>query len=199
MDSSERLDEGEKCLVSQQRRARKLIGQSAKPTWEDFKVYLDDHHRVGTIGVVLAADNTAVGSGEWDYSKLVWDSDDGATLFEPHLHLIGGDVGAPTDVGLVLAYQQSRATVQAVDPDLPAEYSSNIYAFMARDLDDVADEVAQNMEAENDEPPYDQDDYPGSDTNSDVPWVQQFSVVTEGSPLGGFQGFKQNVVCLCFH
>ena len=90
---------------SQQRRARKLIGQSAKPTWEDFKVYLDDAHRQGTIGVVMAGDGGAVSSGEWDYSKLVWDSDDGATLFEPYLHLIGGDVGAPTDVGLILAHQ----------------------------------------------------------------------------------------------
>jgi len=175
---------------SQQRRARKLIGKSAKPTWEDFKVYLDDAHRVGTIGTVLAGDGGAVSSGEWDYSKLVWDSDDGATLFEPNLHLIGGDVGAPTDVGLILAYQQSRATVQAVDPDLPADYSSNIYAFMARDLDDVADEVAQNMEVENDEPPYDQDDYPGSDTNSDAAWFQQIATASQGSPIGRIPGFQ---------
>ena len=73
---------------------------------------------------------------------------------------------------------------------MPADYSSNIYAFMARDLDDVADEVAQNMEVENDEPPYDQDDYPGSDTNSDSPWIQQMSVGTIGNPLARMPGFQ---------
>ena len=183
---------------NQQRRARKLIGQSAKPTWEDFKVYLDDTHRGGTIAAVKAGDGASVSPGEWDYSKLVWDSDDGATVFEPHLHLIGGDVGAPTDVGLILNYQKSRATVQSVDPDLPADYSSNIYAFMARDQDDVADEVAQNMEDENDEPPYDQDAYPGGDTNSDAVWLQQFATCSVGNPVARIPGFQAECGLVAF-
>lgn len=175
--------------TSQQRRARKLIGLSAKPTWEDFKVYLDDTHRGGTIGTVLAGDGAAVSSGEWDYSKFVWENDDN-TIEEPYAHLIGGDVGAISDVGLILAYQESRSTVQSPDPDLPADYSNNLYAHMAADLDDVADEVAQNMEDDNDEPPYDQDDYPGSDTNSDAPWLQQIGVASIGQPLGRVPGFQ---------
>jgi len=174
--------------IAQQRRARRLIGQSAKPTWEDFKVYLDDAHRAGTSLGVLAGDGGAVGTGEWDYSKLLYEVDNN-TVYEPYLHLIGGDVSS-TDVSLILAYQESRATVQSPDPDLPADYShGTIYSDMATDQDLVADEVAQNMEDENDEPPYDQDDYPGNDTNSDAPWVQDFGIASSTLPSGVVPGF----------
>ncbi len=173
--------------IAQQRRARRLIGQSAKPTWEDFKVYLDDAHRAGTSLGVLAGDAGAVGTGEWDYSKMCLELDSDA-VEEYYLHLIGGDV-SNTDRALILAYQQSRATVQPEDPDLPAEFSNNLYALMAQDSDAASDEVAQNMEDENDEPPYDHDDYPGSDTNSDAPWLQQFAFASTSVPVGVVPGF----------
>ena len=156
--------------IAQQRRARRLIGQSAKPKWEDFKVYLDDAHRAAGTLAALAGDGGAVGAGEWDYSKIITEADD-ASVIEWYLHLIGGDLSG--DKGLILAYQESRATVQSTDPELPAEYSNNLYSAMAQDQDAVSDEVAQNMEDENDEPPYDLDDYPGTDTNSDSVWPAQ--------------------------
>jgi len=173
--------------IKQQRNARRLIGQSAKPTWEDFKVYLDDDHRAGTISQVIAGDGAYVDSGEWDYSRLIHEADD-ASVDERYMHLIGGDVST-TDWGLILGYQQSRATVQAEDPDLPDQFSTNMYALMAQDVDAVADEVAQNMESQNDEPPYDQDDYPGSDTNSDACWVQEIGMASSFNPIGVVPGF----------
>ena len=173
--------------IAQQRTARRLIGQSAKPTWEDFKVYLDDAHRAGTRLGVLAGDGGAVGTGEWDYSQLIWEADDNS-IDRPYLHLIGGDVST-TDWGLILGYQQSRATVQPEDPDLPDEYSTNMYARLATDENVVADEVANQMEETNDEPPYDQDDYPGSDTNSDSPWIQDFGMASSTNPIGTVPGF----------
>jgi len=173
--------------IAQQRRARRLIGQSAKPTWEDFKVYLDDAHRAGSTLGVLAGDGGAVGTGEWDHSVLHVEAED-HSVTEWYMHLIGGDVGA-TDRGLILGYQESRATVQATDPELPAEYSDNMYSSLADDLDDVAREVADDMEDENDEPPYDHDDYPGSDTNSDAPWLQDLAIASTSVPLGVVPGF----------
>lgn len=138
---------------------RKMIGQSAKPTWEDFKVFYDAAHRAGTTLAV-----PGLSYGEWEYSTFVWEADDNS-IDEVNLHMQGNDVAA-TDAGLVLAYQESRATVNAEDPDLPADYShGNIYAYMATDENAVADEVAQNMEDQNDAPPYDHDDYPGNDSN----------------------------------
>jgi len=173
--------------IAQQRRARRLIGQSAKPTWEDFKVYLDDAHRVATSLGVLAGDGDPVGTGEWDHSVLHVEAEDHAVT-EWYMHLIGGDVST-TDRGLILGYQESRATVQATDPELPAEYSDNMYSSLADDLDDVAREVADDMEDENDEPPYDHDDYPGSDTNSDAPWLQDFAIASTSVPVGVVPGF----------
>jgi len=173
--------------IAQQRRARRLIGRSAKPTWEDFKVYLDDAHRAAGNETLIDLAGDAVGSGEWDYSRLLRELDDDS-IHEYYLHLIGDDV-ANTDRGLILAYQESRATVPAQDPDLPGEYSNNLYASMASDLDLVADEVAQNMEDENDEPPYDHDDYVGNDTNADWPMHQHIAFASVGSPQGVMPGF----------
>jgi len=183
--------------TAQQRRARRLIGGSAKPTWEDFKVYLDDTHRSGTIVDVVAGDDQAVGTGEWEYSALIWEADDNS-IDECRLHLIGGDVST-TDKGLILAYQQSRATVQAEDPDLPNEFNTNLYALMAADQDAVADEVADNMEYRNDEPPYDHDDYPGTDSNSDSPWLQEFGVAAPGQPMATLPGFVAQCGLLRFN
>jgi hypothetical protein len=174
--------------LGQQRNTRAMIGQSAKPTWEDFKVYLDDGNRAGTINAVQAGDSAvgaavAVGAGEWDYSKMVHVDDADASHDEWYLHLVGGNV-ADTDKGLILAYQNSRATVQPADPSLPTEYQSNMYALLAADENVAADEIAQNMEDENDEPPYDHDDYPGNDTNSDWPWHVSAAYASSASPHG---------------
>ncbi len=173
--------------TAQQRRARRLIGQSAKPTWEDFKVYLDDAHRAAGNETLIDLNGDAVGSGEWDYSRLLYEADDNS-IQEWYLHIIGNDIST-TDKGLILGYQESRATVQLNDPELPAEYSNNMYAQMAKDVDDVADEVAQNMEEENDEPPYDQNDYVGNDTNADWPMVQHLACASPGSPVAVMPGF----------
>lgn len=173
--------------LAQQREVRDAIGQSAKPKFEDFKVYLDDAHRTGTSNSVLAGDAGAVQTGDWDYSKLVY-VDTGGTDREPVMHLIGPDV-SNTDVGLILNYQESRATVQSTDPELPAEYSTNIYAIMNADENLASSAVANNMEDENDAPPYDFDDYPGSDANSDSPWLQQFAVASVGAPHAQGDGF----------
>lgn len=182
--------------LAQQRRTRRLVGQSAKPTWEDFKVYLDDAHRAGTIVHPIAGDGAAVGPGEWVYSKMVFD--DAGTTREPTVHLIGGDVGS-TDRGLILAYEQSRATVQENDPDLPAEYSSNLYATMADDIDLVADEVADNMEDDNDSPPYDQNDYPGNNTNSDRPWIMETQCSSVALPNATLDGFVAQCGLILFN
>ena len=173
--------------TAQQRRARRLIGQSAKPAYEDFKVYLDDAHRAGTSLGVLAGDGAAVSPGEWDYSKLIWEADDNS-IDEVKLHLIGGDVST-TDWGLILGYQESRATVDGTSPTLPAEFSSNMYAVMAADEDLVADEVADNMEVENDQAPYSSTEYCGSDVNSDAPWLQQFALASTSVSVGTVPGF----------
>lgn len=178
---------GQAHWIAQQRRARRLIGQSAKPTWEDYKVYLDDAHRSAGNEVLVDLNGDAVGSGEWDYSVLHIEADD-HSISEWYMHIIGGDIGS-SDRGLILGYQQSRATVQAQDPELPAEYGSNMYSALADDQDGASPAVASDMEDENDEPPYDQDDYVGNDTNADWPLTQHGGVASSASPQGHVSGF----------
>jgi len=178
---------GQAHWIAQQRRARRLIGQSAKPTWEDYKVYLDDAHRAAGNETLIDGNGDAVGSGEWDYSVLHIEADD-HSISEWYMHLIGGDVGS-TDRGLILGYQQSRATVQAQDPELPAEYGSNMYSALADDQDGASPAVAADMEDENDEPPYDQDDYVGNDTNADWPMLQHLALASVGQPHAVMPGF----------
>lgn len=165
--------------MDQQRRVRAESGQdNIAPAYEDFKVFMDSNHRAtGNIDTLDGAGNPVV-QGEWDYSKLVYadQSVDPETIKEPFLHMIGNDVST-TDVGLINAYEDSRATVSATQPNVPAGASSNIYALLTIGQDDgAAKEVIDNMEDDNDNPPYSLAHYPGGvvnyPTNVDKCYVQ---------------------------
>jgi len=175
--------------LAQQRDSRKAAGAFIKPAYEDFKVYLDDTHRTGTTCTLLAGDGGTVMAGEWEYSKFVYSTDADAGLLEPNLHIIGGDVST-SDVGIVEAYEESRSTVQSPDPNAPATASHSIYSLMSTNVNEVADEVIQNQETENDQTPYDLDEYPGGETNSDSAWVQSWAVASAGLPTATLPGFN---------
>lgn len=138
-----------------------------RPKYEDFKVYMDRGHRAGTTLPTLDGAGNAVVQGEWDYSKLVYADQavDPEVVREPYLHMIGDDV-SNTDVGIINAYEDSRATVSPTMPNVPAAASSNIYALLSSGQDDgAAQEVITNMEDDNDNPPYSLAHYPGGPVN----------------------------------
>jgi hypothetical protein len=88
---------------------------------------------------------------------------------ETNAHLLGVNQGAPgafTSVGLVEAYALSRATVQPEDPAVPAGMSDSFFNLLT-DSGSQEPELALVIEAENDEPPYDQLSYPGGSLNAD--------------------------------
>jgi hypothetical protein len=154
--------------MDQQRRVRDESGQdSIRPAYEDFKVFMDRGHRAaGTIDTLDGAGNPVV-QGEWDYSKLVYSDQtvDPEVVREPYLHMIGADV-SNTDIGLINAYEDSRATISATQPNVPGAASDNIYALLTIGQDDgAAKEVIENMEDDNDNPPYSLAHYPGSGVN----------------------------------
>ena len=152
--------------MNQQTNARKTDG-SIRPTYEDFKVYMDSGHRTGTTLNVLDGAGNPVVAGEWDYSKLVYadQSVSPEVVRQPHLHMIGADV-SNTDIGLINAYEDSRATVQGPDPNVPANASTSIYALMMGGADDGATNVIiNNMEDDNDATPYSKANYPGGAVN----------------------------------
>lgn len=169
---------GREAWMLQQRNVRQETGQTGiRPAYEDFKIYLDAAHAAG--GVVLdpldAAGNP-YNAGEWNISKFVvaFSDENPEVVREPTIHLIGADNGSSTatpptvtSVGLIKAYEDSRATVSAGQPNVPGTANYNIYTLMTSGQDEgVAKEVIANMEDENDSPPYDIDHYPGGPVNA---------------------------------
>ena len=152
------------------------LGPGVEGKWADFKVYLDDSMEDGTILEPYAGDGAVYAAGEWDHSKLVFDDD--GTEREFKMHLIGStnlaDTNEESAIGLIHEYQISRAMVNAEDPDTFTSLSDGIYAKMIG-TDEMSDMLVDNLEDDNNNPPYDQDEYPGGHTNADnavpVRWI----------------------------
>jgi hypothetical protein len=164
------------------------ISGSVAGTWSDFKVYLTDDMRTGNIVGIKDNGGNFYGSGEWVYSQLV--SPDGtSSADEFNLHMLGahnGSAGAWTSVGLVESYGDARATVQFTDPSVPAAASDdplvNVFDDGTQD-----DEVIDNLEEQNDTPPYSHGNYPGDGSNGPKPNVVQDTVIVDGrAVVGGF-------------
>lgn len=164
------------------------ISGSVAGTWSDFKVYLSDDMRTGNVVGIKDNGGNFYASGEWVYSQLV--SPDGTTSADEfNLHMLGahvGSAGAWTSVGLVESYGDARATVQFTDPSVPAAASDdplvNVFDDGTQD-----DEVIDNLEEQNDTPPYNHGLYPGGDGNGPKPNVVQDTVLVDGrAVVGGF-------------
>ena len=157
-------------------------------TWADFKVWLSRDMQTGVT--VQPKDNGGnyYTAGEWVYSQLVTpDGTTGADEFD--LHMLGGHVGgasARTSVGLIKSYGESRATVSGGSPEVPGDASTDplINVF---DYGTTVDDVVENLEFDNDFPPYSLADYPGDDLNAPKPAVVQDTTIVDGrAVLGGF-------------
>ena len=163
-----------------------------KATWSDFKVYLSDTMRSATMAIPIDNGNNAVLGDEWTYTQLV--TPDGTTGADPfYLHLLGdhnGGAGSRTSVGLVKSYGESRATMSADSPNVPGEASSDPLVNVF-DFGTTADDVVDDLEGDNDNPPYDLASYVGDDLNMPKPIVVQDSTLSSGSTsMSGF-----NAVC----
>ena len=169
--------------------AMKTMGDSVKPTFHDFKVYLSNDHRTGTVLAPKDNGGNNVQGGEWIYSTFV--SPDGTTSADDFEAVLHGDhvgsAGSRTCVGLVKSYEQTRATVQNTSPDLPGGASDDPLVNLFDD-GTVLDEIVNDLETHNDAPPYQADNYPGGAANHPKPCVvQQTTLGMDGrASVGGF-------------
>lgn len=170
---------------------------SIEGKWADFKVYLDGAHVTASNLVPRDSAGVAYIAGEWNYAKYVMPehSVDAAgnplPADETFGHLIGDDIGVPgalVSVGLVKAYQESRATVFDNNPNVPGGMSTSFFNLLT-DSGSQEPELADQIEARNDDPPYSLTHYPGGDTNAPVPIVSEYGVASVGFPLGTLEGF----------
>jgi len=174
---------------------------SIKGKWAEYKVFLSGEHRnsvngAGATGNLIPVDGLMAPylEGEWTYSRFVVPQHeiDLATgepkpADETDVHLIGPNImagGATPEfisAGLVEAYALSRATVQPEDPAVPAGMSDSFFNQLT-DSGSQEPELAQVIESENDEPPYDQTNYPGGATNAFYPVTTATQVANVNHP-----------------
>jgi len=156
--------------------------------WSDFKVYLSDTHRTSSQTRIMDNGGNNYLLGEWNYTDMV--SPDGTTGDDTFsLHMLGdhtGAVGNWTSVGLIKSFGDSRATVNSNVPNVPGDFSGDPLLNVF-DYGTTIDEVADLIEGENDNPPYDVDDYPGADANGPKPLAILESSIADGrTTLPGF-------------
>lgn len=172
---------------------------SIKGKWHDFKIYLDAQMKTGTILDPLDGANNPVMIGEWNYSTFVMpqhevDPATGEPLpaVEVEAHIVGDDSTSPlatgSTVSLVKAYGQSRATVQPIDPNVPSTMSDSFFNLLT-DSGSQEPELADVIEDENDQPPYDDSYYPGGSVNAPTAWLQQKGYASQYSFQGNLPGF----------
>ncbi len=157
--------------------------------WHDFKVRLDYLMTSGRLLRVRDGGGNLITAGEWEYSNYVMPQHEvdpatglplDAAQFE--VSLIGQDTTLPGppvtgNRSLVKAYQESRATVQPVDPAVPPGVYTSFFNLLT-DEGSQEPELADVIEDESNEPPYQQAFYVGGDTNGTEPLIVGYGAVS---------------------
>lgn len=156
--------------------------------WHGYKVRLDDHHGANNQLNPEDGDEADYLAGEWEYSTYVLPQHDvdpatGQPLpaLERTAHLVGPNFGVR--IGLVNAYQESRATVQDKDPSVPVGLGTSFYNLLT-DSGSQEPELADVIREDNNEPPYDHLNYPGGSVNADCAVLHQQASVSKYNPDG---------------
>ena len=185
-------ERGFKTWTEMNKVASEQISGDISGTWSDFKVFMttDSRSAFNSGNVLIPKDNGGnnVDLGQWRMSQLV--SPDGTTSADPfELHMLGGHsgtAGAWNSVGLLKSYAESRATVSTEDPSVPSEASDDPLVNVF-DYGTAIDEVIDNLQTQNDYPPYQQDVYTGETGNMPKPLVVQDTTLVDGkATVGGF-------------
>jgi len=182
------FNRGKKTWMEMQKVAMAQAAGDITATWNDFKVDMSVDFRSAAKLIPIDNGNNPVQLGEWIESRLVSpDGTSGEDTFS--LHMLGdhtGSTGAWGSVGLIKSYGESRATVNAGDPNVPGTVSDDPLVNVF-DYGTTIDEVINDMEMHNDLPPYVITDYVGGDANMPKPIVVQDGAISDGRlTLGGF-------------
>ena len=149
--------------------------------WHDFKLQLDGGQSLARSMEARDGAGNLYASGEWDYSEYVMPehSVDAAGNPLPATSLTPLLIGADTASkrSLVKAYEESRATVSANQPNTPAGMSTSFFNLLT-DSGSQEPELATVIEGENDDPPYDLNNYPGGATNAPAPAIVGYSAIS---------------------
>ena len=138
----------------------KIGGPTIYPKWHDFKVYMNNAHRLDTgdnpDGIKpVDMDGNQLAQDEWCYSQY---SDSGSASDNWHVHMLGDHAVIGSDnnfasVGILRAYEESRVKPTEVDPVVPADIQLSPWGRLFGD-DDQTNDVINHLDDCNDLPPY---------------------------------------------
>jgi len=166
---------------------------SIKGKWHDFKIVMSTQQVTARQLNVKDGAGVDIKGGEWNLATYVMpqhevDPATGLPLAADEFGacLIGPD--SPGIKSLVQAYEDSRATVSADQPNVPAGVSTSFFNLLT-DSGSQEPELADVIIDENDNPPYDLDEYPGGATNANVPTPVGYAAISAAEVDGRIGGF----------
>ncbi len=181
--------------------------ESAVAKFRDFKVYADaNHFTAHTTGTanLLPQTSSLLGTGgssdplvgEWQYSQIVIpnSASDGSSDVDPsehYLYMVGANTVSGAK-GVIDGYQMSRSYPQSPDPVSPSVQSFENWMNRMFNVGNDNPEVIQNAVDKNDDLPYDQDDYPGSENQFPNLMLHDMVDIT-GTTVGGHSTMKGGV------
>jgi hypothetical protein len=126
--------------------------------YRDFKVFMNGAHiTAGSQNNLIPSQFAITGFGvafgyDWEMSDIQIPNDPvPGTTTEYNMHVIGPSVA--TSKGLITGYGASRSRPQQVDPNIPDDVAEN-WMIEAFDVGDNLEEIREDLELENNEPPY---------------------------------------------
>ena len=161
--------------------------------WHDFKLQLDGGQSNAREMSARDGNGTLYASGEWNLSTYVMPQHEvSLTTGEPlpaveYTGLLIGDDTA-TKRSLVKAYQDSRATLNANTPNVPAAMSDSFFNLLT-DSGSQEPELATVIEGENDNPPYDLNNYSGGAVNAPAPVTVGYAAISNSEVDGRIGSF----------
>lgn len=181
---------------------------SVEGKWNQFIVYMDKYHfdggatDAGPNYNVLPIDSggNLISTGEWNMSTFVKpehevDPVTGLPIAADEFngHMMGVNAGSLVpgsrlnSAAIIQGYEDTRALV-VPGPDVPAEMSDSWMTLLTDDGSQEP-ELAEVIEGEGDNPPYDRTDYPGGDANWSLPCVAVSSITSLYAPEDLSAGF----------
>jgi len=170
-----------------------------RPKYHDFKILLNPNQTdANTMDPDLYNDSmasTSYSPDEWVYSKLTTNLSDGGAADEFTAHLIGahsGAVGNFTSIGLIQSYADTRPEPNSAgEPVLPfgQEFLDDPLANLFDASGDEAHaDIAENLDEDNDQTPYDANSYIG-ELNGSLVQVARLSTVLTSHRVSKASGF----------
>jgi len=156
-----------------------------RPKYHDFKVYMNNLHRTtGSAPPALHTINGAIGqaqlSDDWVYSQFVSADSDGdlnaaGTALNQeadnfYAHLIGPHSGTSDNwesISLIKSYAETRGTVNSETPaDANVDITDPLLNLFDFSSEEQINDIVHNLLEDNDQPPYNYNQYVGETTSS---------------------------------